>query len=309
MRKSLERKKKIVEEIKEKLRRYKCFCLADLRNIKAEQFKLIRQKIGDAAELKVYKKSLIVRALNDFYKEKVPEGLRNYLEDVNVMPVLIFTNENPFKIARILEENKVEAFARPGDVAPDDIVVYPGPTNFPPGPMITELKKFGIRTKVEGGKLSIVNEVKLASKGDVISKELADLLKKLEIKPCRVTLRILCSLEGENYYDLKGVVVSSEYYLTRMREAFSNALSLATHLLIPLKENISTILVTLYLKARNLAIQSAVESKDVIGDVLRKGVSEMFTLAAKLNSVNPSSLSEELKEIVVESKLKELFGG
>jgi len=310
MRKSLEKKRKVIEEIKEKLKKYKCFCLADLRNIKAEQFKLIRQKLSSMAELKVYRKNLIIKALNEFYTEsKVPDGLRKYIEDTKVMPVLIFTNENPFKVARVLEENKVDAFAKAGDIATDDIIVYPGPTNFPPGPMISEFKKFGIKTKVEGGKLSIIDEVKLLSKGEVINEELADFLKKLEIKPCKVTLKLLCSLEGKNYYDFEGVVVSPDSYLKNIKECFFGALNLATKLLIPFKENIGSILTILYLKARNLAIQASVESKEVINDILAKGIREMFALAAKLNSINPSSLSEDLKEMVVELKLKELFGG
>ena len=49
---------------------------------------------------------------------------------------LIFTDMNPFKLFKILEDSKTPAPAKPGAIAPADIVVPRGDTGSAPGPIL-----------------------------------------------------------------------------------------------------------------------------------------------------------------------------
>ncbi len=49
----------------------------------------------------------------------------------------------------MLEKTKTKMAARPGETAPEDIVVSKGPTGFRPGPIVGELQQAGIPAAIE----------------------------------------------------------------------------------------------------------------------------------------------------------------
>ena len=77
-------------------------------------------------------------------------------------------------------------------MAEEDIVLHPGPTNLPAGPVIGELSRAGIPVGVEGGKVSIKKEVTVVKKGEKFSKNIAAALRKLEIKPVKLGIKLSC---------------------------------------------------------------------------------------------------------------------
>jgi len=76
-------------------------------------------------------------------------------ENKRITVLLILPKEdiNPFLLNKILEENKSYRSAKEGDILEEDVIIRAGPTNLTPGPVLTELKKYNIKTKVENGKL------------------------------------------------------------------------------------------------------------------------------------------------------------
>jgi len=59
----------------------------------------------------------------------------------------IFTNEPVFELKPRVESNKVAAAARPGSVAPIDVVIPPGPTGMDPS-QISFFHALQISTKI-----------------------------------------------------------------------------------------------------------------------------------------------------------------
>ena len=62
----------------------------------------MRRTLKDSATLKMSRKTLMTLALNDCEKDNI-ETLGDYMEG---QPALIFTNMNPFKLYKILENSK-----------------------------------------------------------------------------------------------------------------------------------------------------------------------------------------------------------
>ena len=110
------------------------------------------------------KKRLMKIALDQIKNEKNHiEELEKYFEG---MPAFIFTNENPFKLSKLLQKSKTRAPARAGQTAPEDIVITKGPTPFAPGPIISELSGVGLKVGVENGKVAVKEDTVIVKKGD-----------------------------------------------------------------------------------------------------------------------------------------------
>src|SRR3989344_6791860 len=136
-------------------------------------------------EIRITKKSLIMLAI-DQIEDKNLSGLKPSLE--NSIPVLILSNEDPFKLYKSIKDNKSNAVAKPGQISPRDIIIPAGPTNFTPGPIIGELGAVGLQTGVEGGKITIKKEKLIVRENEVIKPEIASILSKLGIEPIEIGL-------------------------------------------------------------------------------------------------------------------------
>jgi len=300
-------KQKAVDEFCKELEKYRTICLADMRHLKAAQFKELRDKIKSVARVLVLRKNIVRRAIAKKFGED--SELLRLLDDPKLMPVIVLSNESSFKIKKLLESSRVEIFAKPGDMVEEDIIISPGPTNLTAGPIISELAKFNIKTKVEGGKITITNEVKLLKAGDQITPEISELLKKLDIKAKRITLQLLASLEDRKFFDLREVVVSETYYMGELQRGFREAIYLSLCLDYVTRENVGMLLRKYHLLSFNFALRASIISPETVRNLLFMGFSHMLALAYKLSLVRPDAISSELKEMLIELRLKELFGG
>merc|ERR1719359_1276792 len=87
----------------------------------------------------------------------------------------VFTNGDLGKVRELIEDNRVPAPARVGAIAPIDVVVAPGPTNF--------FQTLQIATKIVKGRIEITSPVNLLKAGDKVGNSEAVLLQKLHINP------------------------------------------------------------------------------------------------------------------------------
>src|SRR3989338_3328826 len=151
-----EQKKERVHALVRLIQDYPIVGVVNLENLPAKQFQKMRKTLSkDDVLLYVSRKRLLLRALQESKKKNI-EQLQ---EKVKGMPALLLCKGNPFALYSTLQKNKSEASAKAGQTAPRDIIVKAGPTNFAPGPIISELAVVGIKTKVESGKLAIIDNV------------------------------------------------------------------------------------------------------------------------------------------------------
>ncbi|PIN76575.1 50S ribosomal protein L10, partial [Candidatus Woesearchaeota archaeon CG10_big_fil_rev_8_21_14_0_10_36_11] len=193
-------KKKLVQELVREIKEYPIVAIVNFENLPAQQLQKMRAMLREkGVVLSMTRKRLITLAL----KESHNPDIEKLIERVKGMPALLFSKDNPFSLYATLQRNKSEAPAKAGQVAPKEIIVKAGPTNFAPGPIISELASVGIKTKVEKGKLAIVEDTIVAKEGATITQKLADTLKRLDIKPMEVGLDLVAVWENGLVFDAK----------------------------------------------------------------------------------------------------------
>jgi len=281
-----DKKKKEVKEIINLFKKYKTISLGDLTSLPSKQLQAIRDRLKKDLFIKTSKKRLIRLAIKDF-KDKDLSGLNNNLD--SIMPVLLLSNEDPFNIYSKLKKNKVNLAAKPGQIAPYDLEIKAGPTNFTPGPIIGELGQVGLVAAVEGGKIVIKRDKVIAKEGDVITGKVADILSKMGIEPMEVKLNMVVSYEDGMVYDKETLDIDEGKLLLDIKLAHISAINLAVKAVYPCDDTIKKLIAKASLEA------NALDGKlDLEEPPLEKNVREE-------NKEEPK-VKEEIKEEVKEEE-------
>jgi large subunit ribosomal protein L10 len=281
----LDEKSGEVEEIKEILQGYKSVGICSLQKVRASQLQGMKKNFAGKVYMRVLKNTLVKLALDSMDKEELKK-LEAYLEGSNVY---LFTNENPFKLALMLERGKVQTTAKSGDIAAMDVVIPAGNTAQPPGPVISQLNAVGLPTRIESGSVWISKDTLVVRKGEPINERLAGVLSKLGIKAVElgISMRAIYDeglmIEGEQLHiDVDGTRKTLEQSNS---EAFALSLSIGY----ATRENIATLLQTAQQKAVALSVAAAIPNEDTIGDLLRKADAQMTALNTAIEKSAPKA--------------------
>ena len=263
-----------VERIKAKAEGYAVMGLVDFYGIPAKQMQQMRRDLRQSAELRMTRNTLIEHALMEMGGEV--EQVKKYIEGQSA---LIFTNENPFKLFRMLEKTKTKMAAKPGDVAPEDIVISKGPTSFKPGPIVGELQQAGIPAAIEGGKVKIRETKTAVRKGEVISKKMADVLAKLDIRPIDVGLSLQVAFYDNAIYEPSMLMVDEEAYFTNFVQAALEGFNLSVNIAYPTVDTIVPIIGKASIEARALGLEACIYAKDLADLIVSRAYRETLSLA------------------------------
>ena len=257
-------KKKLteVEEIKKIIEKHPVIGMIDLFKMPSAQLQSIRKLLRGKAIIKMYKKRLISRAFDEKLK-KLEEFAPNE-------PTLIFTGMDPFKLFSLLKKNKSKTYAKANDIAQDDILINAGPTNLPAGPAIGELQRAKIPAMIKEGKIHVREDTVVVKRGEVISSTLANILKKLDIKPMLIGINVLGIWENGTIFGKDVLDVDEEEYLQNIRNAYFNALNLCVNVCYVNKESVKLLIKKAYQECKNLGINANILDKDIVDDLIRK---------------------------------------
>jgi len=172
-------KLKAVKELKELIDSYKTILIASIGSLPAAKFQEIGKKLRGKAVVKVPRKNLLYRAIDDS-KVKDKDLLKS---QYSTSVAFLFSNDDAFDLALDLLKNKSLAKAKPGQIALENIEVQAGMTELVPGPAISELGAVGLKVKVTSGKLEIVADKIIVKKDEEINQKAADVMSKLNILP------------------------------------------------------------------------------------------------------------------------------
>jgi large subunit ribosomal protein L10 len=266
-------KKEEVEEIKKHAAKYTLVGLVDMYGIPAAQVQQIRRNLRGKAVIKVVRNTLIAHALGEI------GGKMTVLEKfISGHSAMIFTNDNPFRLFKALEKTKTKMAAKPGETAPEDIVIEKGPTSFKPGPIVGELQQAGIPAAIEGGKVKIRETKTIVKKGAVINKKVADVLIKMDIKPMDVGLALQAAFYEGDVYEPSVLAIDETAILAQIQLAAQQAFNLSVNAAIPTRDTIEPIVTKAVREARGLAIEAAIYEKDVVDAIIGKAQRESMAL-------------------------------
>jgi large subunit ribosomal protein L10 len=168
--------------------------------------------------------------------------------------------------------------AKPGEVAPQDIVVPKGPTNFKPGPVVGELQQAGIPAVIDAGKVRIKDTKVVVKKGDVIPKKVADVLSKLEIKPMDVGLRLQAAFYEKTVFKPEMLAIDEEAYARDLMLAARQAFNLSLSAAFPTKVTIAAIIGKAFTDAKNLGVEASIYEKGTMDAIIARASREAKTL-------------------------------
>ncbi len=276
--KVLKQKRALIDWIISMFKNYKTVAIANIESLPAKQFSDLRAKIRGKGVIKVVKKSIILRALD----EAEQQGFKNISklkQFVKGMPAIVFSNQNAFELFQFTKKNKSKAAIKPGQTAPEDIVIKAGATSFTPGPIIGELGSLGVKTGVEAGKVVIKQDVVVAKAGDVVNQKLANILSRLGIEPVSIGLNITACYEDGEVLPAQVLDIDVEAVKQELASCYQRARLLALAIGYPSQDIIEELLSIAHVKALNLGLNLEIVNSDTIKFLISKA--EMQALALK----------------------------
>ena len=289
-------KVRLVEELAEQLKRHPVIAIADLTGMPTAQLQLIRRKFRRKILFKVVKKRLLLKALEKAGID--PEKLEPYLKGTIM---LMMTDMNPFKLARMIESEKMPAPAKPGMVTDREIVIPEGDTGLQPGPILSTFGKLRIPYEIRRGTIYVKKDTVVAKPGDVISDELAGLLQTLGIMPFEVGLKILAAYDNGVVIPREELLFDLEEVKKQFMEAASEAFNLAVNTGLPLvPEALAATITVAEAEALAVAREAALLLPGLVEGVVAAAEAEANAIVALLGDK-----ARELGLEVVEAKAKE----
>jgi len=277
------KKEGIVKELASLISNYRTIGLIGLEGIPSTQFKELKKLLSKYGVVRVAKNSLVIKAL----KEVRP---KNYEELVKILTgpnAFIFTNLNAFELALLCDKIKSRRYAKPGDVASSEILLPSGPTDIPPGPMLSVFGKLKVPTQVREGVIWVAKDTTVARPGDVISPELASLLRKLDIKPIDVKLRIKAVYDSGYVFKAEELRLNIDEFKADIITALKSSITLASEAALPIPEVLPLILTKAYLSSLGLATEVGVVTPENVSYVLSKALMNALAVASVLKNKVP----------------------
>jgi len=233
-----EYKIKLVQELANMMKGSKTVLIASTRGLPSSQFHEIKKRLRGKAEIKVAKKSAVIRAI----EATKDESLQSLKEQIGADIALFFSNIDAFELSGLLAESQSATKAKAGDIALEDIRVEPGPTDLVPGPAISELSGVGLKVAVEGGKLAIKLPHTIVKAGEAIKENVAGVMAKLGITPMKVGFEPIAAYDSNSKKIYVGIKIDKNAALEELRESISKALGFAVGIEYVTKETLSFIL-------------------------------------------------------------------
>lgn len=271
-------KKDMVSEIVKDILDNPVVAVVDLHGIPGQQIQSMRAGLREHAILKMTKNNLMLLAIDEAAKEK--PGVEALKDSVHGQCAIVATDMNPFKLYKKLEATMTPAAAKPGQIAPFDIVVPKGPTPFGPGPIIGELQKIGLPAAIEAGKIVVKKDTTLVKSGEPIPADVAAMLPKLEIMPMVVGMDLRSAFEDGTVYGKDVLAIPDDYYSTMFATAAYNARALAIEIAYVTDETITPLITKAFREAMALSISAAIPTKENIEILLAKADSQMLAIAS-----------------------------
>ena len=279
-----------VDDLTNILKAHAVIGIAEIGGIPAPQMQQMRQNLRGKLLIQSSKNTLFFRAI-DAVSEDI-NGAQDLKSLIQGQTALISTDMNPFKLYGTLKETKTKAPAKGGEIAPQDIMVKAGDTSFKPGPIVGELQKVGIPAAIQGGKVVIKKDKVLVKAGEKISRDIAQMITRLEIFPLEIGIKLQGVLEEGFIFKPDVLDIDMDQYLSQFHLAASNAFNLAVETAWYTSLTIQPLIQKAHRDAFALAMDAGVINADTIAKLCAKAHRSMLSVASK---VKDDGLDEEMK--------------
>ncbi len=275
-----DKKKQMVEGLTKLAQQYPIVGVIDMQNLPAPQLQQLRKALRGKVEMRMARRRLIHMAL-----EQAGKGVEKLIPSLGGMSAVLFTKENPFKLYKIVQKNKSRAPAKAGQVAPQDIIIPAGPTPFAPGPVIGELGAAGLKTGVEAGKVVIKQDAVVCRKGQEITSKIAELLKRFSIEPMEIGLNITAVVEKGVVFTADQLSIDDDAFAAQLMDAINSARNVAVEVAYPSIDVVELLVQKAFREAKAVALEFNIVGKDVVEEIIGKGEREALALQSTIGNI------------------------
>ena len=273
-----------VAEITSLLTHSKIIGIIDIGGIPAPQLQQMRGGIRATAQIRSAKNTLILKALDE--AEKHVKGISALKDEVHGQAAVIATDVNPFALFREIKATRKNAPAKGGETATHDIEVLEGDTPFKPGPIVGELQKVGIPAAISEGKVIIKSDKVLVEAGQKISKDLAQMLSRIDIFPIELGLNLHAVFENGSIYRPDVLDIDIDRFMGQLRTASFTALTLSMEAGWANTQTIRPLLIKAYRSAYTLAMEKNIYTKETMTPLLAKAYASMLSVSSQVKPVS-----------------------
>jgi large subunit ribosomal protein L10 len=276
-----EQKKKTVKEFNELVNAYPVIGVVNMENLPAPPLQKMRLQLRDTAVIKMTK-SRLMKIVFEKSKEKKKgiEKLNDYLKG---MPALIFTEQDPFKLAKTLKKSRSNAPAKAGQIAPKDIVVTAGSTSFSPGPIISELASAGIKTAIENGKIAIKQDAVVVKEGETVDAKRAGILARLGVEPMEIGLNLVAVYDNGTIFTKDVLETDEDEFIDRIKQAYTSSITIALELPFLTDATTEIMIAKAFNNAKSVALSQNIITDETKEQIIAKANNEMLALKSKVN--------------------------
>ncbi|MFW6320270.1 MAG: 50S ribosomal protein L10, partial [Halohasta sp.] len=182
-----------------------------------------------------------------------------------------------------------------GEVAPNDIVIPEGDTGVDPGPFVGELQQIGADARIQEGSIQVLSDSTVLEEGEVVDQQLASVLGEMGIEPKEVGLDLKSVYSEGVLFSPDELAIDVEEYRADIQSAAAAARNLSINAEYPTTQTAPSLIAKATGQAKSVALAGAVESPDVLGDLVGKADGQVRALAAAID--DPEALPEELRDV------------
>ncbi len=282
-------KKDTVKDLHTLLTDGSTIAIIDIHGVPAGAMIGMRADLRKNMKIQVAKKRLmkIAWARAGFNAEELDE-----LYASAVQPALISSSSlNSFEMFSALKKTEAGRAAKPGDVAPYQIVVDKMDTGMPPGPIVGDLNSVGIPAKIMGGSVQIQKRTVILEEGEVFEGDLGMMLSKIGINPMVTGLRLCGTLEGGTLFAPATLDIDYEQFETDLISYAAGGFNLACNITWFTTQTMPTLLAKASREALAVALEAAVATADTLPHLVARAHVSALGVAGTLS---PDALDDEL---------------
>jgi len=189
--KTRDQKEQLIEEIRETSNVFDRCYLISVENDRANFMQHVR-KMFRPARIFYAKNKVVQLALGTTPATECQDGIHKIAERVVEKVAILFSNQPPAEVQRLLAEYRPTDFARCGATATETVMLPRGKDALAhlPHSIEAHIRQCGLPTQLIDGKIHLLGEHTVCKEGQELSSDAAQILKLLDIKQAQFVLTV-----------------------------------------------------------------------------------------------------------------------
>ncbi|XP_047071348.1 mRNA turnover protein 4 homolog [Lolium rigidum] len=195
----LERKGKVVTEIKDAIERHSSAYVFTYNNMRNQKLKDLRDQLKSSSRIFLAGKKVMQIALGRSPADEAKTGLHKLSKYLQGNTGLLFTNLPRDDVERLFREFEGLDFARTGSIATETVELKEGPLEKFSHEMEPFIRKQGLPVRLNKGVVELIADHVVCEEGKPLSPEAAHTLRLLGVQMATFRLYLVCRWSSDDF--------------------------------------------------------------------------------------------------------------